>query len=92
VKKTDYDLFIEKQMKNKEFKEAYEKEYERLSMAYELTQLRKKAKMTREEVAEKVGTSSNIISRIENGKQNFSLDMIMKLANVFNKHLEIRLV
>ena len=92
MKKTDYDLFIEKQMKNKEFKEAYEKEYERLSMAYELTQLRKKAKMTREEVAEKVGTSSNIISRIENGKQNFSLDMIMKLANVFNKHLEIRLV
>jgi len=48
--------------------------------------------MTREQVAQKVGTSSNIISRIENGRQNFSLDMILKLADVFNKHLEIRLV
>lgn len=85
-------MFFEKQMNIKEFKDAYEKEYKRLSIAHELTRLRKKAKLTREEVAKKIGTSLNIISRIENGKQNFSLDMIMKLANVFNKHLEIRLV
>lgn len=43
MKNPNYDLFIEKQMKKKEFKKAYEKEYECLSMAYELTQLRKKA-------------------------------------------------
>lgn len=92
MKKTNFDIFIEKQMKNKEFEKAYENEYKRLTMAYELTQLRKRAKMTREQVAQKVGTSSNIISRIENGRQNFSLDMILKLADVFNKHLEIRLV
>ncbi len=92
MKKTSFDVFIEKQMKNKEFEKAYEQEYKRLTMAYELTQLRKRAKMTREQVAKKVGTSSNIISRIENGRQNFSLDMILKLADVFNKHLEIRLV
>jgi len=37
MKKTSFDIFIEKQMKNKEFEKSYEKEYKRLTMAYELT-------------------------------------------------------
>lgn len=38
--------------------------------------------ITQAELAEKVGTSQSAINRIENGKQNVSLDMIEKISSV----------
>ena len=73
------------------------KEYEDLKaefqMAEELMKARVKAKMTQAELAEKIGTKSSAISRLESpyyGKA--SISMIKKVAQALGCDLQIKLV
>ena len=43
--------------------------------------------LTQAELAEKVGTSQSAINRIENGKQNISLEMVEKLSKALNTQI-----
>ena len=46
-----------------------------------IQEIRKQKKLSQEQVAEKAGISSNYLSRIECGKENPTLDMLIKLGN-----------
>ena len=48
--------------------------------------------MTQEQVAKKLGTTQSVIARIESGKQNISFNILFKIAEVFHKKLEVKLV
>lgn len=47
--------------------------------------------MTQQELAEKIGTSKSNISRLESGKQNLSLETLMKIAYAFNDEMSLEL-
>lgn len=49
-----------------------------------IKKLRKKAKLSQEEFAEKVNCSREFISRVENLKEKVSLKMLLKLSELFN--------
>lgn len=55
-----------------------------LAIGQQLKQIRKKAKLTIQEVANKSGKPTNTISLIENGKQNITLSMLDDLLNCYN--------
>lgn len=60
----------------------YEVMYHKI--AFEIKRLRKEAKYSQEELAEKLNCSREFISRVENNKEKVSLKMIFTLSEVFN--------
>lgn len=73
---------------------AFVKEYEALRPQYEAISLviknRLKKKMTQKELADKIGTKQANISRFESGKTNPSLEFLNKLAQAFDKKVDIK--
>ncbi len=57
----------------------------RLELAIQIANEREKAGLSQKELAKKLKTTQSVISRIENGKQNISLDMLQKIANALGK-------
>lgn len=49
-----------------------------------IKKLRKKAKLSQEELAEKLNCSREFISRVENLKEKVSLKMLLKLSELFS--------
>ena len=91
-KLTDYEKDFRERMKDKEFREAYEKERRRVTIAYEILKLREKSGCTQKQLAKKLGTTQSVIARMEGGNQNFTVDNLEKVASVFNKELNVRFV
>lgn len=52
-----------------------------------IRKIRKEQKLTQAEFAEKLGTSQSAVTRMEQGKQNFSLEMINRISDVLGKQL-----
>lgn len=84
-----FKRYLAQEMKNKTFREAYEKESRKIEIAYQILLLRKKKKMSQAELAKKIGTKQSNIARMETGQQNFSIDTLQKIAQVFNKDLKV---
>ncbi len=51
-------------------------------------QLRKENKLTQEKLAEKVGTSTDHIGKIEKGREGASIDLLIELAACFEVSLD----
>ena len=60
----------------------YEVMYHKIISA-NIKKLRKDAKLSQEEFAEKVNCSREFVSRVENLKQKVSLKMLLKLSELF---------
>ncbi len=69
-------------------KNEFELEYE---VALELAKARKTAGMTQAEVANAMGTTQSVISRIERGA-NVSIETLERYVAACGRHLEIRVV
>lgn len=63
--------------------------YGRQSCWY-LVGIRIQYKLSQVELAKKLGTTHAVISRGENGSVNIGIDFLKKVANTFNKKLEIQ--
>lgn len=89
----DQKAFLEKAMKRKGFKEAYEELEEEYVLVHELLAARARAGLTQEEVAELMGTTKSAVSRLEAaGKHAPSVATLKKYAHAVGCHLEIKLV
>ena len=51
-------------------------------------ELRRQNNMTQEDLAKKIGVTRQTIISIENGKYVASLQLALKIAQIFNKHVE----
>lgn len=60
----------------------YEVMYHKI-IAANIKKLRKSAKLSQEEFAEKINCSREFISRVENLKEKVSLKMLLKLSELF---------
>ena len=87
-----FEKYLVQQMKNKKFREAYEEEGQRLRVAYQILQLRKKQKFSQKELARKLDTTQSVVARMETGQQNLTTDTLQKIANAFGRELKIDFV
>lgn len=65
-------------------------QYEKASIGNEIRKLRRNANMPQKALAKKLGTAQSVIARIEQGKQNLTLKMLVRTANAFGKRLDVR--
>jgi DNA-binding XRE family transcriptional regulator len=92
IKAYNFDEILQKELKDKNFKEAYDSFNEEFILAKEIIKLRKTNNLTQKELAEKVGTSQPAIARLESGNyKNVSLAFLRKVAFALGTTPEIKL-
>jgi len=80
---TNFDLYLEEQLKDPDFAERFRKAGEGWDVAVQLASLRQKAGLSQKELARKVGTSQQQISRLESPSyEGHSLSMLRRVARV----------
>jgi DNA-binding XRE family transcriptional regulator len=62
-------------------REKYEHEFETFKIGVLIQEARKKQNLTQGQLAEKVGTTKNYISRIENNASDIRLSTLMRIVN-----------
>ena len=93
-RKTNFDRYLEEQMKDPDFARRYQKAGEAWEVALQLAALRKKAGLSQKELAQRVGTSQQQISRLESTSyEGHSLSMLRRVAEVLGAtvHIDIQL-
>jgi DNA-binding XRE family transcriptional regulator len=89
----DHDEFLERALKRKGFREAYDESEEEYLLVRELLAARVHAGLTQEEVASSMGTTKSAVSRLEGaGKHSPSVSTLKKYARAVGCDVEIRLV
>lgn len=72
---------------------AIAEEKQKIQIAEQIYQLRKKAGLTQKELAEMVGTTQSVISRLEHTDYNCErIDTLQKLASALHCRLEVTFV
>jgi DNA-binding XRE family transcriptional regulator len=63
------------------------------TVARKIYQLRKRARLTQQQLAKLVGTTTSVISRLEDAEyEGHSLAMLRRIAEALNQRLEVRFV
>jgi len=88
-KVVDFQEYLAEKLKNPKFRKYYDEYGKQLEIAYQILQLRKQKRISQSELAKKIGTKQSNIARMEAGEQNFSIDTLQKIAQVFNKDLKV---
>ena len=85
-----YDRYIKGDPRREE---EYEEEVINAEIARKIFDLRTKAGLTQQELADKVGTSKSAICRLEDADyEGHSLSMLKRIAEALDKRVEIRFV
>jgi ribosome-binding protein aMBF1 (putative translation factor) len=83
--------FFNKKFQNKNFVKAYEEVSPLMDIAIAIVKRRSKANLSQADLARKLKTSQSVVSRIENGNQNLSVNMLAKIAHVLGCDLSVNL-
>jgi len=70
--------------------EEFQKQFLKDMLSYQITEIRKKRKMTQLDLAKKAGTTQSVIARIESGNQNISMKTLQKLIFALDAQIEIK--
>ena len=90
VKTVNSNIFLKRQLKNKEFKKEYNALEEEFEISKEVIKLRKDLNLTQKELADLAGTSQPAIARLESGNyKNLSLQFLRKVGNALGAIPEI---
>lgn len=82
----------EEYKKSKDFRKAYDEEILILNIAYKIAQLRKQRHITQGELAKKIGTTQQTISRLEDSKNTqVTLHTLARVALALKAKLMIEL-
>ena len=92
MNKTDFDLFLEEQLRDPDFAERFKRAGEAWDVALQLTALREKAGLSQKELARKLHTSQQQISRLESpAYEGHSLSMLRRVAEVLGVTVRVTL-
>lgn len=84
---------LKEDLKDPEFKKAFEEEEIYASIAITLAKIREKQGLTQKELARRMHTTQQTVSRLENPQnKSYSLGTLIKIARVFHKKVKIHLV
>ena len=92
-RRTNFDVYLEKQLKDPDFVARFKKAGEAWDVALQLAALRKESGLSQKELARRVGTSQQQISRLESPSyEGHSLSMLRRVAEVLGAtvHVEIQ--
>jgi DNA-binding XRE family transcriptional regulator len=73
-------------------REQFENDAEAFILAERLKEERKKAGLTQEQLAEKIGTKKSYISRLENGKADVQLSTLYKIFRGLGKRVSVTIL
>src|SRR5437762_11883941 len=92
MNKTNFDLYLEEQLKDPVFTERFEKAGEAWDVALQIAALREKAGLSQKDLARKLHTSQQNISRLESPSyEGHSLSMLRRVAEVFGASVRVTL-
>src|SRR3989338_6097316 len=82
--------YADKLLADKKFREEFEREYKNLVISEKIAQLRHQARLTQEELAQRIHTTKSAISRYEsNNYQGYSVSLLQKIAAACGADLRI---
>ena len=91
-RQTNFDLYLEEQLKDAGFAERFRKAGEAWDVAIQLASLRKKSGLSQKELAKRVGTSQQQISRLESPSyEGHSLSMLRRVTEVLGATLHVEI-
>ncbi len=90
MKKTNFDLYLEEQLKDPDFAERFERAGEAWDVALQLAALREKAGLSQKDLARRLKTSQQNISRLESPSyEGHSLAMLRRVANALGASVRV---
>ena len=90
MKKTNFDRYLDEQMKDPAFAARFEQAGEAWDVALQLTALRQQAGLSQKELARRLKTSQQHISRLESpGYEGHSLANLRKVAGVLHARVRV---
>ena len=87
-KKFRPDLDVELKKSNK-FKLAFDVETAKIRLAHKLAEIREHANLSQDALAKKMGVSQQLVSRIESGSDNLTLETLIKFLDLFGVYMSI---
>lgn len=82
--------WVEKKNLDTQFRKGFDDEYAKISIGEQLLNLRHEARLTQEELAQKVGTTGSAISRYENATYDrYELQTLRKIVEACGGHIRI---
>jgi len=92
MSKTNFDLFLEEQLKDPDFAERFKRAGEAWDVALQIAALRERAGLSQRDLARKLHTSQQQISRLESPSyEGHSLSMLRRVANILGATLRVTL-
>lgn len=86
---TNFDDFLNEQLKNPKFKQEYDALEPEFSIIQAMIDARKAAGLTQKQLAAKSGIAQGDISKLENGNGNPSLKTLQRLAAAMGTRLRL---
>ena len=91
MKKTK--TYMDKLMKNKEFREKFDEEYKNLCIGEQIARIRHRANLTQDALAKRTHTTKSAISRYENSDyKSYSIPLLNRIAEACGTVLKIDFV
>jgi len=79
-------------LKDEAFRAEFVALEDEFALAAQLIEARKKAQLTQDEVAKRMGTTQSVVARLESGRPQPSLRSLRRYAQAVNSRIEIRIV
>ena len=90
MKKTNFGLYLEEQLQDPAFAERFERAGEAWDVALQVAALREKAGLSQKDLARKLKTTQQQISRLESPSyEGHSLSMLRRIARVLNARVRV---
>lgn len=89
MKTKKLEQVLKKEFKSPKFKEAYNEEIFRLTIAAEIKNLRIQKKLTQETFAKRAQMPQSVVARIESGKHSISLGTLNRVAQALGKKVQL---
>ncbi len=92
MKQTNFDLFLEEQLRDPDFAARFERAGEAWDVALQIVALREKAGLSQQDLARRLKTSQQQISRLESPSyEGHSLRMLRRVARVLSAKVRVSL-
>ena len=89
---TNFDKYLEDQLKDPDFAARFSKAGEAWDVALQLAALRRKSGLSQKELAKRVGTTQQQISRLESPSyEGYSLSMLRRVAGFLGATVHVEL-
>ena len=88
IKKIDY--LLNERLMSPKFRRGYQVEYAKVLLTQKIAEMRKRSHLNQKVLAERLGVSQQVVSRIETGQnENLTLDTLTRLARALGHKVRI---